>query len=143
MVMALHDVVVTVGHKVKNFVNNPSGLTVRLGDWNPNTRDNKEEHPHIEKSVECVRIHPDADLESTLANNVAVLKLSQDDEIITTSLTNAERAVASVIDLKSAPDRPGQAHAGLGRPRQSQAGPGRVRQAQAGPGNPRHAQAGF
>merc|ERR1711971_16184 len=101
-----NDVVVTVGHKVKNFVNNPRGLTVRLGDWNPNTRDNAEEHPHIEKSVKCVRIHPDADLENTLANNVAVLKLSQDDEIITTSHTNAERDVASVIDLKSAPARP-------------------------------------
>merc|ERR1711971_24083 len=101
-----NDVVVTVGHKVKNFVNNPRGLTVRLGDWNPNRRDNSEEHPHIEKSVKCVRIHPDADLENTLANNVAVLKLSQDDEIITTSHTNAERDVASVIDLKSAPARP-------------------------------------
>ena len=101
-----NDVVVTVGHKVKNFVNNPSGLTVRLGDWNPNTRDNAEEHPHVEKSVKCARIHPDADLENTLANNVAVLKLSQNDKIITTSLTKAQRDVASVIDMKAAPSRP-------------------------------------
>ena len=71
-----NDVVVTVGHKVKNFVDNPAGLTVRLGDWNPNRRDPKEEHPHIEHSVKCVRIHPDADLTGTLANNVAVLKLN-------------------------------------------------------------------
>ena len=101
-----NDIVVTAGHKVKNFVNNPSGLTVRLGDWNPNTRDNAEEHPHVEKSVKCARIHPDADLENTLANNVAVLKLSQNDKIITTSLTKAQRDVASVIDMKAAPSRP-------------------------------------
>jgi hypothetical protein len=72
----------------------------------PNTRDNAEEDLDIERSVKCVRIQPDADLEKNLANNVAVLKLSQNDEIITTSLTNAERGVASVIDLKSAADRP-------------------------------------
>jgi len=101
-----NDVVVTVGHKVKNFVNNPSGLTVRLGDWNPNTRDVAEEHPHIERAVKCVKIHPDADLDNTLANNVAVLKLDRNSKIKATSMTNEQKGVASVIDFKTGPSRP-------------------------------------
>merc|ERR1711892_892437 len=101
-----NDVVVTVGHKVKDFVNNPSGLKVRLGDWNPNIRDSAEEHPHIEKSVKCVKIHPDADLDNTLANNVAVLKLERNSKIKATSMTNEQKGVASVIDFKTAPLRP-------------------------------------
>jgi len=105
-----NDVVVTVGHKVKNFVDDPTGLTVRLGDWNPNRRDPKEEHPYIEHSVKCVRIHPDADLTGTLENNVAVLKLNSRDK---RQLTEEEIAVASVIDLKSAPSRPANAPEGV------------------------------
>jgi len=97
-----NDVVVTVGHKVKDYVNDSRGLKVRLGDWNPNRRDGKEEHPHIEKSVTCVKLHPNADLTDTLANNVAVLKLG---DVLKSSLTDTEKAVASVIDLKSAPVR--------------------------------------
>merc|ERR1711913_45258 len=100
-----NDVVVTVGHKVKDFVNNLDGLKVRLGDWNPNRRDPAEEHPSIEQSVKCVRIHPDADLTGTLENNVAVLKL---EGLIrpTRLITSEEISVASVIDLKSGPSRP-------------------------------------
>ena len=64
-----NDVVVTVAHKVKNFVSNSDSLTVRLGDWNPNFQDSLEEHPHLDVAVSCVRIHPDADLKGTLANN--------------------------------------------------------------------------
>ena len=104
-----NDVVVTVGHKVKDFVNNPSGLKVRLGDWNPNIRDSAEEHPHIEKSVSCVRLHPDADLGNTLANNVAVLKLDQKEKFTDVR----KRAVASVIDFKSAPIRPADTPEGV------------------------------
>jgi len=106
-----NDVVVTVGHKVKNFVDNPSGLTVRLGDWNPNRRDPKEEHPYIEHPVKCVRIHPNADLTGTLENNVAVLKLNSRSRRQTE--TEEEKAVASVIDLKSAPLRPADVPEGI------------------------------
>jgi len=104
-----NDVVVTVGHKVKDFVNNPNGLTVRLGDWNPNTRDRKEEHPHITVPVGCVKLHPDADLGNTLANNIAVLKLARPERL----RDDPEKAVASVIDLKSAPQRPANAPEGV------------------------------
>jgi len=106
-----NDVVVTVGHKVKNFVDNPRGLTVRLGDWNPNRRDPKEEHPYIEHPVKCVRIHPEADLTGTLENNVAVLKLNSRSRRQTD--TDEEKAVASVIDLKSAPLRPADVPEGI------------------------------
>ena len=34
-----NDVVVTVAHKVRDYVQNPNDLIVRLGDWNPNERD--------------------------------------------------------------------------------------------------------
>ena len=47
-----NDVVVTFGHKVKDYISNPLGLTVRLGDWNPNKKDKVEEFPHIEVPVE-------------------------------------------------------------------------------------------
>ena len=71
-----NNVVVTVGHKVKDFENNPSSLTVRLGDWNPLENDETvEEFPYIEVPVDCVKVHPDADLDASLENNVAVLKL--------------------------------------------------------------------
>ena len=97
-----NDVVVTVAHKVKNYVTNTDGLVVRLGDWNPNLNDKAEEYPHIEKAVRCVRLHPDADLDGTLANNVAVLKLDSRDE---RTQTPREKDVASVIDLKTGPSR--------------------------------------
>jgi len=98
-----NDVVVTVAHKVRDYVQNPNDLIVRLGDWNPNERDIIEEHPHINMRVDCVRIHPDADLDNTLANNVAVLKLQRNNKILT---SEEVKKVVSVIDLKSAPRRP-------------------------------------
>ena len=106
-----NDVVVTVGHKVKDFVHDPSGLTVRLGDWNPNVRDSAEEFPHIEKSVLCLRLHPDADLKNTLANNVAVLKL---DTMKRDKFTDIrEETVASVIDFKNGLQRPADSPNGV------------------------------
>lgn len=106
-----NDVVVTVGHKVLDFTRDASRLTVRMGDWNPNTRDNKEEHPAIERKVTCVRIHPKADLLNTLANNVAVLKL-ENELIKKAPFTNApnppekeKERVFGVVDLRSAPQR--------------------------------------
>jgi len=72
------DVVVTVAHKVKDFVDDYEGLTVVLGDWNPNLKDEAERFPEVELRVNCVRLHPEADLGGTLANNVAVLKLDTD-----------------------------------------------------------------
>lgn len=70
-----NNVVATVGHKVKDFLSSPGRLRVRMGDWNPNTRDSKEEHPEITMRVECVRMHPKADLSDTLSYNIAILKL--------------------------------------------------------------------
>eukprot|EP00092_Neocalanus_flemingeri_P022264 GFUD01024144.1.p1 GENE.GFUD01024144.1~~GFUD01024144.1.p1 ORF type:complete len:519 (-),score=122.85 GFUD01024144.1:270-1826(-) len=99
-----NDVVVTVAHKVIDFVKDPSGLTVRLGDWNPNELDKQEEHPHIEVEVDCVKVHPDADLSNTLANNVAVLKLKAIEENDEKDLTL--KAVLEVVDIRSGPRRP-------------------------------------
>jgi len=97
-----NDVVVTVGHKVKDYIQNPSGFTVRLGDWNPNLVDEKEEHPYVEVEVECIKMHPDADLSSTLANNVAVLKLKHTEQFRDAST----RDVSDVVDIRSGPRRP-------------------------------------
>ena len=41
-----NDVVVTVAHKVLNYVDRASSLKVRLGDWNPNGRDVKGRLPN-------------------------------------------------------------------------------------------------
>ena len=85
--MMENDVVVTVGHKVVDYLSNPRGLTVRLGDWNPNKKDKDEEFPHIEVPVECVKVHPGADLRGTLANNVAVSKLRSESTVETVKST--------------------------------------------------------
>jgi len=106
-----NDVVVTVGHKVKDFVTDPSGLTVRLGDWNPNQFDNKiEEIPHIEVAVNCVKVHPDADLSGSLENNVAVLKLKTNKNKVPNDKKNN---VIDVIDIRKAPRRPGNRPKGI------------------------------
>ena len=99
-----NDVVVTVGHKVQRFVDDLESLTVRLGDWNPNGLDKLKEHPHIEVKVECVKLHPEADLSSTLANNVAVLKLESAKDKL--NLTAREKAVFNLVDLHRGPRRP-------------------------------------
>jgi len=113
-----NNVVVTVGHKVKDFVSDPSGLTVRLGDWNPNTFDKKEEIPHIEVAVVCVKVHPDADLSGSLENNVAVLKLNTETTIKPTENENPftpteKNNVLDVIDIRKAPRRPGNRPKGI------------------------------
>ena len=47
-------------------------------------------------TVDCVRLHPEADLDNTLANNVAVLRLGEP-----AKLANLEQAnVASTIILR-------------------------------------------
>ena len=74
-----NNVVVTVAHKVQNYVDRASSLKVRLGDWNPNKKDDKEDYDFVEREVDCVILHPDQDLTDTLANNVAVLKLKPRD----------------------------------------------------------------
>ena len=69
------------GHKVSDYANKADQLTVRLGDWNPNRRDPQEDFEEVTMEVDCVRIHPDADLDGTLANNVAVLILRKSGEV--------------------------------------------------------------
>ena len=56
-------------------------MRARLGDWNPNRRDPQEDFDEVTMEVDCVRIHPDADLDGTLANNVAVLILRKSTDI--------------------------------------------------------------
>jgi len=106
-----NDVVVTVGHKVKDYVRDSNGLTVRLGDWNPNELDNLEEHPHIVVGVTCVKLHPKEDISSTLANNVAVLKLDSVRE--KDVLTPEQKAVLEVVDIRSGPKRPANSPRGV------------------------------
>jgi len=109
-----NDVVVTVAHKVRSFTNNPGALKVRLGDWNPNRKDPKEDFDFVERDVDCVILHPEHDLDNTLANNVAVLKLD-----IKSPLT--QPSVADVITLFSGmetpnfvePERPGNKPEGV------------------------------
>ena len=99
-------VVVTVAHKMKDYVFRADKLIVRVGDWNPNTRDTQEDFPEVGMTVDCVRLHPDADLDNTLANNVAVLKLGQLAELHDDPSTKVQvEAVASVITLKTGRDR--------------------------------------
>ena len=97
-----NDVVATVAHKVKDFVQDPKGLTVRLGDWNPNTRDRAEEIPHLEVGVKCAKLHPNADLGNTMANNVAVLKLNMEEDFE----RSQDITLKSVVDIRSGPKRP-------------------------------------
>jgi len=113
-----NDIVVTVGHKVRKFTRDASKLRVRMGDWNPNGRDPKEEHPEITLRVDCVRLHPKADLDDTLAYNVAILKLENElvddeeeepDRPRTGKLREEQNRVFGAVDLRSAggdaPDR--------------------------------------
>merc|ERR1719397_356809 len=92
------------------FVNKPEELVVHVGDWDPNREggefgNQNEKHSHVEMSVICVKIHDRADLGSTLANNVAVLKLRPIER--SQPLTLPQTSVLQVVDLKSAPDRRG------------------------------------
>jgi len=104
-----NNIVVTVGHKVRDFTRDASRLRVRMGDWNPNTRDPREEHPEITVRVECVKIHPRADLDDTLAYNVAVLKLENDEiddgetpQPIEKEKLQERTRVLNVVSLRSA-----------------------------------------
>ena len=108
----VHDnVVVTAAHKVRDYTSSGS-LIVIVGEWNPGTRDEREEYPEVSMRVECVRLHPEADLDNTLANNVAVLRLGE--AVKTANLE--QRNVASVISLRnSIPpiERPGDRPEGV------------------------------
>lgn len=131
-----NDVVATVGHKMKDFINKPEELVVHVGDWDPNSvggpfGSGKEQAAHREYAVDCVKIHDRADLDSSLENNVAVLKLrpiKKQRNIKTAPFTkpkepNTVRGVVDirsnvrgVIDLRSGDDTSGPQpqHVGLG-----------------------------
>lgn len=106
-----NDVVVTVGHRLQDYVGDVSQLSVRLGDWNPNKKDSIEEYPHIEVSVACVKIHPNADLKGTLANNIAVLKLGSKRKIIQTEFVR--KSVLDVVSPRKGPKRPANKPSGV------------------------------
>ena len=105
-----NDVVVTVGHRLQDFVGDVSQLSVRLGDWNPNKKDSIEEYPHIEVPVTCVKLHPGADLKQTLANNIAVLKLGSERKIIQTKFIPS---VLDVVSPRKGPKRPANRPSGV------------------------------
>ena len=106
-----NDVVVTVAHKVKAFTKRPGDLKVRLGDWDPNGRNRKEDFDFTEREVDCVTLHPKQDLSNTLANNVAVLKLKKRPRLLEAVKV---KTVSGVIELKSAvPERPGNRPEGV------------------------------
>merc|ERR1719450_1451983 len=76
------DLVATVAHKMKDYTDKVDELVVRLGDWdlrndfnNEFKPENGEEYPHIEIDVSCIKLHPKQDLDDTLANNIALIKL--------------------------------------------------------------------
>ena len=108
-----NDIVVTVGHKVSAYISNPGSLSVRLGDWNPNKLDTLEEHPHIEVKVKCIKVHPEADLDDTLANNVAILKLESVRDRDRQKLTKREKLVLDVVDVRKGPNRPANSPSGV------------------------------
>jgi len=86
--------VVTVAHKVDKYINDPEVLTVRLGDWKPNEDAPEEVYDYEEFTVDCIKLHPQVDLKSSLNNNVAVLKFN-------TVSALKEKRVKEVIDLRS------------------------------------------
>ena len=93
--------VVTAAHKVRDYTGSDS-LIVIVGEWNPGTRDEREEYPEVRMRVECVRLHPEADLDNTLANNVAVLRLGEAVKPVNLEQKN----VASVISLRDSSQPP-------------------------------------
>ena len=108
-VLVDNDVVVTTATKVQDF-RDPSLLTVRLGDFDPNLEaafNDKEDFPHAVADVECIRLHPGFDYPASVANNVAVLKIrvrqAPDEGPELEQL--AMRSVVSVISIRSAPER--------------------------------------
>ena len=54
----------------------PRGLSVRLGDYDVGTANEHSQYPHYEVKVSRVVVHPHFN-KATLANDVALLKLSQ------------------------------------------------------------------
>jgi len=94
------DVVATVAHNVIPFQDRPQDLIVLLGDWDlrfdyTNKYTFGEEFPHLELDIQCIKIHPEADVTNTLANNVAVLKLD-------VPTIQSSKTVSDVISLKQA-----------------------------------------
>ncbi|KAG5668800.1 hypothetical protein PVAND_016726 [Polypedilum vanderplanki] len=69
-----HKHFLTIASKMGRFVNNPSLLRIRLGEWN--LASIKEIIPYQEFLVSDVFIHPNYN-NSTMANNIAVLRLAQ------------------------------------------------------------------
>ncbi|XP_011505633.1 PREDICTED: trypsin-3-like [Ceratosolen solmsi marchali] len=65
--------IVTAAHKVNAFVNNPTMILVRLGEWN--TQNNNEPYPSINLNVAKIIIHPSFNA-NNLENDVAVVKLN-------------------------------------------------------------------
>jgi hypothetical protein len=73
-----NDVVVTLATKVRDYVDDPSKLRIRLGDWDPlqQAPNSQEDFPHVTMPAACIRLHPSFNSRS-LAYNVAVVKLDQ------------------------------------------------------------------
>lgn len=100
-----NNVVVTTATKVKDFIRDPSNLSIRLGDWDPKSvgPNSREEFPHITKRVSCIKIHPKFD-DKSLVYNIAVIKLKE--ETNQGIQTPEEKSVASIVGIRSGPKRP-------------------------------------
>lgn len=103
------NVVVTTAPKVLKYVDTPGALTVRLGDFNPTIRgpNNIEDFPHVEKEVECVKLHPKYK-DGYLPYSVAVLRTRDEEEVQQNDrsqggvkVTQRIKSAVSVVDLRS------------------------------------------
>ncbi|XP_017848657.1 phenoloxidase-activating factor 2 [Drosophila busckii] len=65
------DMILTAGHKVLNKA--PNRLVARAGEWDTHT--NKEPHPHYDRHVKSITLHPQFDIRFGV-NNIALLQLT-------------------------------------------------------------------
>ncbi|XP_053204100.1 LOW QUALITY PROTEIN: phenoloxidase-activating factor 2-like [Panonychus citri] len=66
--------IITVAHCVKDFINNPRLLKVRLGEWD--TANENEFYPHEDYDVEKIIIHPEF-RGNNLWNDIALIRLNR------------------------------------------------------------------
>ena len=76
-----------------------SNLAVVLGDWDPNS--SAEKFPAVKMKVSCLKIHPQADLGNSLANNAAALKLFWPEMQKEGEYEEDKATVRGVVDLRS------------------------------------------
>ena len=68
-------VLITAAHCIKDFVNSPTSLKIRCGEWD--TQKQSEPYKHQDRIGKIVKIHPEFDPRN-LANDFALVFLNQD-----------------------------------------------------------------